>query len=112
MIPTGNSVIVDPPSSTGLQVYQELLQAAVGIAGASQNFDGNGRYVRAAAGGGSEQVQTRTLPINGPLFGNAVLSPLGTRPAFPSKAPALSAAVACFENAAPNVNATSTGSAP
>ncbi len=112
VIPTGNSVIVDPPSSTGLQVYQELFQAAVGIAGASQNLDGNGRYLRASVGGGSDQVQTRTLPISGPLFGNAVLAPLGTRPAFPSRAPPLDAALACFKNATPNVNATTTGSAP
>jgi virulence factor Mce-like protein len=112
VIPTGNEVIQDPPSSTGLQVYQELFQAAVGIAGASQNFDGNGRYVRAAAGGGSDQVQSQTLPINGPLFGNAVLAPLGTRPAFPSSAPPLDGTVACFKNALPNLNTASTGAGP
>ena len=83
MIPTGNSVIQDPPNPTGLQVYQELFQSAVGIAGASQNFDGNGRYVRASIAGGSDQVQTKSLPLDGPLYGNAVLSPLGTRPAAP-----------------------------
>ena len=50
LIPTGNEVIQDPPVTTGLQVYQELFQRAVGLAGAAQNFDGNGRYVRAAGG--------------------------------------------------------------
>jgi ABC-type transporter Mla subunit MlaD len=112
VIPTGNTVIQDPPNSTGLSVYQELFQAAVGIAGASQNFDGNGRYVRSSVAGGSDLVQTKVLPINGPLFGNAVLPPLGTRPAFPSSAPPLNGNVACFRNAAPNLNAAGTGPGP
>ena len=44
--------------TTGLMAYQELFQSAVGLAGVGQNFDGNGRYLRAAAGGGSDRVQT------------------------------------------------------
>ena len=112
VIPTGNAVIQDPPNTTGLQVYQELFQSAVGIAGASGNFDGNGRYVRAAVAGGSDLIQSKVLPVNGPLFGNAVLAPLGTRPAFPSSAPPLDRNVPCYKNAAPNVNAAATGAAP
>jgi ABC-type transporter Mla subunit MlaD len=112
VIPTGDAVIQDPPNSTGLKVYQELFQAAVGIAGASQNFDGNGRYVRSSVAGGSDLVATNVLPINGPLFGNAVLPPLGTRPVFPSSAPPLNGNVACFRNAAPNLNAAGTGRGP
>ena len=61
VIPTGNQKISDPPITTGLRVYQELFQSAVGLAGVAQNFDGNGRYVRAAAGGGSDRVQTGPL---------------------------------------------------
>jgi ABC-type transporter Mla subunit MlaD len=112
VIPTADTVIQDPPSTTGLQVYQELLQAAVGIAGASQNFDGNGRYLRASVAGGSLQVQTKSLPASGPLFGNAVLAPLGARPLFPSRTPPLSSNVACFKNALPNLNAAATGAGP
>ena len=56
LVPTGNEMIDDPPIRTGLQVYQELFQSAVGIAGAAGNFDGNGRYVRASAGGGAIRV--------------------------------------------------------
>ncbi|MFZ0043198.1 MAG: MlaD family protein, partial [Solirubrobacteraceae bacterium] len=55
VIPTGNQRIQDPPLTTGLQVYQELFQSAVGIAGAAQNFDGNGRYIRSTTGGGSDR---------------------------------------------------------
>jgi phospholipid/cholesterol/gamma-HCH transport system substrate-binding protein len=112
VIPTGNQVILDPPSTSGLRVYQELFQGAVGIAGASGNFDGNGRYVRASAGGGSLLVQTPTLPVNGPLFGNAVLPPLGTRPAYPGKAPPVRRDVPCFKNASPKLNDAKTGTGP
>ncbi len=112
VIPTANSVIQDPPSTTGLQVYQELLQAAVGIAGASQNFDGNGRYVRSTVGGGADRVQNKSLRLDGSLYGNAVLAPLGTRPLFPSSAPPLDGTLACFKNALPNLNAAATGPGP
>ena len=112
LIPTGNEVIQDPPSSTGLQVYQELFQSAVGLAGASGNFDGNGRYLRASAGGGSIQVQTPTLPNIGPLYGNAVLQPLGSRPAFTGSEPPINRSVACFKNPAPNLNKVATGAGP
>jgi ABC-type transporter Mla subunit MlaD len=112
VIPTGNERISDPPLTTGLQVYQELFQSAVGLAGSAQNFDGNGRYTRAIAGGGSDRVQTGSLPGAGPLYGNAVLPPLGTRPAYPGSAPPLNAAIPCFKNAPPNLNAAKTGVGP
>ncbi len=95
MIPTGNAVIRILRSHRA-KVYQELFQSAVGLAGAAQNFDGNGRYVRATAGGG-HLVQTPAQPVNGPLFGNAVLAPLGTRPGFARKAPPLRATCPCSE---------------
>ncbi|HXO07814.1 MAG TPA: MlaD family protein [Solirubrobacteraceae bacterium] len=112
VIPTGNQKISDPPITTGLHVYQELFQSAVGLAGVGQNFDGNGRYVRAAAGGGADRVQTGSLGSSGPLFGNAVLPPLGTRPAFPGKAPPVRDDVPCFKNPQPNLNAAKTGVGP
>lgn len=112
VIPTGNEVISDPPVGSGKQVYQELFQTAVGLAGAAGNFDGNGRYVRASAGGGSVPVQTPTLPGNGPLFGNAVLEPRGTRPAYPGKPPPIRGNVACAANPVPSLNSARTGSTP
>jgi virulence factor Mce-like protein len=112
VIPTGNAVIKDPPVGTGLPVYQELFQSAVGIAGAASNFDGNGRYVRSSAGGGSILVQSSPLPAYGPLFGNAVVSPLGTRPAFAGSPPPLRRDVPCYRNAAPDLNSASTGAGP
>ncbi len=112
IIPTGNAVIQDPPLTSGLRVYQELFQSAVGLAGAAQSFDGNGRYLRSTAGGGTLLVHTPTLPVNGPLYGNAILPPLGTRPAFPGKAPPVRRDVPCFESSAPSLNDVRTGAGP
>jgi len=112
VIPTGNERVSDPPLTTGIQLYQELFQSAVGLASLSQNFDGNGRYVRSAAGGGSVRVATGSLPGGGPLYGNAVLPSLGTRPANPGKQPPLVRTIPCFKNAPPNLNAAKTGAGP
>jgi phospholipid/cholesterol/gamma-HCH transport system substrate-binding protein len=112
VIPTGNAVIQDPPVGTGLPVYQELFQSAVGLAGAAGNFDGNGRYVRASAGGGAIRAQTPSVPDIGPFYGNFVLPPLGSRPAFVSTPPPVRRDVACYKNAAPDLNRVSTGAAP
>jgi ABC-type transporter Mla subunit MlaD len=112
IIPAGNEVISDPPNGTGIPVYREFFQSAVGLAGAAGNFDGNGRYVRASAGGGSDLVATSALPRFGPLYGNAVLPPLGSRPAWPGKAPPLRRDIPCYRNPAPDLNRVATGGTP
>jgi ABC-type transporter Mla subunit MlaD len=112
VVPTGNQVIQDPPLNNGVPVYQELFQTAVGLAGAGQNFDGNGRYLRSTPAGGSTPVQTGNLGSQGPLFGNAVLPPLSTRPAWPGQAPPVKSGRPCFQNAAPDLNRVSTGAGP
>ena len=112
IVPAGNQVISDPPIGTGQPVYRELFQSAVGLAGASQNFDGNGRYIRANAGGGGDRVQTPSLPGSGPAYGNSVVPVLGTRPAFAGKPPPLRRDVNCFTNAPPALNNVATGAGP
>ncbi len=112
LTPAGNEVIADPPIGTGLRVYQEFFQSAVGLAGAAGNFDGNGRYIRSSAGGGADRVATPSLTGNGPLYGNFVVPPLGTRPAFAGTPPPLRRNVPCERNAVPNLNAAKTGVAP
>jgi ABC-type transporter Mla subunit MlaD len=111
LIPTGNKRIQDPPNTTGLQLYQELFQSSVGIAGSSGNFDGNGRYIRSSAGGGDILAQTPSVRGLGPLYGNAVLPVLGTRPAFAGSPPPLRRDVPCYRNPAPDLNA-KTGTGP
>jgi phospholipid/cholesterol/gamma-HCH transport system substrate-binding protein len=114
LVPTGNETIIDPGAdASGQKLYEELFQSAVGLASAGQDFDGNGRYLRAAIGGGSTLVQTKSLPVNGPLFGNAVLSPQGSRPEQSSAtAPALNTGSLCHLNAAPKLNDVRTGGTP
>jgi hypothetical protein len=68
--------------------------------------------VRASAGGGSLLVNTPPVPTYGPFYGNAVVSPLGTRPAWAGTAPPLRRDVPCFNNAVPNLNRVSTGAGP
>lgn len=112
LVPTGNETIKDPPVTTGARLYQELFQGSVGLAGASQNFDGNGRYIRSLAGGGDLLKRTSPLPVQGPLWGNFVLPPLATRPAWPGKAPPLRSNVACYRSPVPNLNSAQTGGTP
>jgi phospholipid/cholesterol/gamma-HCH transport system substrate-binding protein len=112
VIPTGNEKVLDPPVTTGLKDYQELLQAAVGLASDGQNFDGNGRYLRTTVGGGSDRVATGSLGSGGPLYGNAVLPPLGTRPAFDSTKPVIQRKVLCDTQKAPDLNSATSGTGP
>jgi phospholipid/cholesterol/gamma-HCH transport system substrate-binding protein len=112
LVPTGNEVIQDPPLPSTTPVYQELFESAVGIAGAGENFDGNGRYLRSSPAGGSIPVQTGNLGTQGPLYGNAVLQPLGTRPAWPGQAPPVKSTKPCDQNPAPDLNDVSTGAGP
>jgi len=112
LVPTGNEVIQDPPLNNTTAVYQELLQTSVGLASAGQNFDGNGRYLRSTPAGGGVPVQTSNLGTQGPLFGNAVIQPLGTRPAWPGQPPPVKSSRPCYQNAAPDLNRVSTGAGP
>jgi virulence factor Mce-like protein len=112
IIPTGNETISDPPISTGLKVYQELFQSAVGIASASQDFDGNGRYVRSTTGGGADREATGSLVGQGPLYGNAVYPSLGTRPAYNPHKPPFDRSVSCLKENPPKLNSATTGAGP
>ena len=61
----------------------------VGLAGESQNFDGNGHYVRFAVGGGDQTISTGKYggAPGAKLYGRVNDPPLGTRPAYPGKRP-------------------------
>jgi phospholipid/cholesterol/gamma-HCH transport system substrate-binding protein len=84
----------------------------VGLAGESQNFDGNGSYTRFMAGGGGYPVQTDFAKKSGsPLFGSAVFPPLGTRPARGAKPPYKPNA-ACYKQQRPNLDAAQIGAGP
>jgi phospholipid/cholesterol/gamma-HCH transport system substrate-binding protein len=106
LVPTGDQVINDQ-FSTGTPNYLELLYGAVAQAGESQNFDGNGSYLRVQPSGGGVQV-TAPNPGGGfrdtQLYANTIAPVLGTQPTQPSRRPPLRSDVACHENDVPNLN--------
>ena len=112
VLPTGDQVIQDGPLTTGIENYKEFFQTLVALAGESQNFDGNGQYTRFQPGGGSQTVSTGQVGGSGKLFGNAILQPLGTRPAFPGKKPPYNRTFPCYRNKRPDLNAAKVGGGP
>jgi phospholipid/cholesterol/gamma-HCH transport system substrate-binding protein len=105
LIPTGNQVITDQFSS-GEPNYREAFYGFVDLAGESQNFDGNGPYVRFQSGGGPIKVQAHNP--NGGFRGDTLtgfnISPLqGTQPALGPKPP-INHKVACSSQPVPDLN--------
>jgi phospholipid/cholesterol/gamma-HCH transport system substrate-binding protein len=111
VLPAGDQRIQDGNLSTGLRNYEEFFQTLVNLSGESQNFDGNGSYIRTQPGGGPFRVQTQPVGRLGPLHANASFQPLGTRPAKSSKPP-YKPDFACHRNPEPNLSAARTGSGP
>ena len=111
VLPTGEERIEDGNLSTGLRNYEEFFQTLVSLTGESQNFDGNGIYVRFQAGGGGYPIQTPSAGPNGPLHSTASYPPVGTRPAKTRKPP-YKPNVKCHTQPVPNLSAARTGPAP
>ena len=112
IFPTGDVVINDPPLPSGPTVEQELFQGFTGLASATQNFDGNGHFARAQIAGGAHLVETANMPGFGISRANAVLPPLGTRPAYTNSEPPINFESKCTANARPDLNAAATGGTP
>jgi phospholipid/cholesterol/gamma-HCH transport system substrate-binding protein len=120
VLPTGDYKIDDGFLSTGIENYKEFWQTMVSLAGESQNFDGNGQYVRFQTGGGSKQLSTGntgTIDPGGggsgnPLFGNFLLEPIGSRPARPATKPPVNRKKACYTNQRPDLNSAAVGAGP
>jgi phospholipid/cholesterol/gamma-HCH transport system substrate-binding protein len=105
LIPTGNEVINDSFSS-GEPNYREAFYGFTDLAGESQNFDGNGPYVRFQSGGGPVRVRAQNPNggFNGTQLTGFTIAPLqGTQPALGAK-PAINHKVACASQAVPNLN--------
>jgi phospholipid/cholesterol/gamma-HCH transport system substrate-binding protein len=110
VVPTLNKSIDDGSLSTGMPIYRELLDGIVGLASASQNFDGNGPALRYHAGFGDG-----TVSLGGNTTKKAVgltWQPiLGSRPAYTGVQPPFRPDVPCGQNQPPDLKAT-TGPAP
>jgi virulence factor Mce-like protein len=109
-VPTLEKSVDDGPLSTKQPVYRDLFDSLVGLASASQNFDGNGPAVRYHAGFGDELV---SLGKAGPekLFALASQPILGSRPAYTGVLPPYRPDVPCGQDQPPDLKAT-TGAAP
>jgi virulence factor Mce-like protein len=113
ILPTGDVKIQDGQFTSNVENYKEFWYTMVGLAGESQNFDGNGHYVRFAVGGGAETISTGKYGGNAgeKLYGNVNEAPLGTRPAYPGKRPPYRHDAACKDQKIPDLNSARTGSA-
>jgi phospholipid/cholesterol/gamma-HCH transport system substrate-binding protein len=109
MVPTGNQVINDK-FSTGGPNYREFLFTLADFAGAAQNFDGNGPYVRSQVGGGNVLVgepnpsgneKTLSDQIN---YSHVAVEPIGNQPQL-GKKPPFKQSVRCYTNPVPDLNA-------
>jgi hypothetical protein len=76
------------------------------LSGEGQNFDGNGSYTRFQTGGSNQTVSTGPTTFGGPpLFGNAAVAPVGTRPARPATKPPYNRTVPCYKSTPPDLTA-------
>jgi ABC-type transporter Mla subunit MlaD len=108
LVPTFDQVI-DDRFSTGQPNYREFLYTLSNFAGAGQNYDGNGPYIRAQAGGGpvlvgeenpDTEAETFSEGIN---YGHTIEEPLGNQPQLGGM-PELKPNVRCDSNPVPDVN--------
>jgi phospholipid/cholesterol/gamma-HCH transport system substrate-binding protein len=118
LVPAGNVVIDDAggdyPFSTGQPNFREFFYSTVGLAGESQNFDGNGPYVRFQAGGGPQLVRMANPGgqfQNETVWGKNISAPLGTRPELPASPSARATGqppfrmdVPCYTQDVPKIN--------
>jgi ABC-type transporter Mla subunit MlaD len=113
ILPTGDVKIEDGQFTSNEENYKEFWYAMVGLAGESQNFDGNGHYVRFAVGGGAKTISTGKYggSAGEKLYGRVNDQPLGTRPAFPGKRQPYNHTSACKDQKLPDLNGAKTGGA-
>jgi ABC-type transporter Mla subunit MlaD len=110
LLPAGDIKIQDGPFTTGSENYKSFWYTMVGLAGESQNFDGNGQMVRFQTGGGSQTFATG--PSNQgqpPQFFRTAAPPIGVRPVFPGTRPPYRPDVPCFTNKLPDLNSARSG---
>jgi virulence factor Mce-like protein len=113
ILPTGNIKISDGQFTSNEENYKEFWYAMVGLAGESQNFDGNGHYVRFAVGGGSQTLSTGKYggAAGEQLYSHVNEAPLGTRPAYPGKRSPYNHTALCKDQTLADLNGAKTGPA-
>jgi len=106
LVPTSEETINDR-FSTGGPNYREFWYLMSDFASASQNFDGNGPYVRAQGGGGPYLLEEENPTFeNAPLqhqFARSIEPPQGTQPQL-GGAPEAKPEVRCYTQPVPDLN--------
>ena len=105
LVPTGDIVINDG-FNTGQPNFYEFFYAAVQQSGESQDFDGNGQYVRVNPAGGSILSRSAVPGAVSPnqfLYANTVVPVEGSQPVL-TPPPPVRSDVACHDNAVPDLN--------
>jgi phospholipid/cholesterol/gamma-HCH transport system substrate-binding protein len=114
VLPTGDIRIRETGAraqfDSGVENYKEFWYTMVGLAGESQNFDGNGQYVRFQPGGGTQTLSTGRINSGASQgFFNLASPPIGVRPVYPGRRPPYRPDVPCHTQQIPNLNAARTG---
>jgi hypothetical protein len=104
-VPTGNETI-DDRFKTGPN-YREFFYYLANFAGVSQNFDGNGPYLRVQGGGGETLVKQENpsgnLTTDKQDWANVVAAPAGVQPQLGGRPPK-KPEVRCSTQPVPDVN--------
>ncbi len=104
-VPTGNQTIEDG-FKTGPN-YREFFYYLANFAGITQNFDGNGPYLRAQAGGGGLLVRQKNpdsqFTVDEDLWARMVVAPTGVQPQMGGRPPK-KPDVRCSTQPVPDIN--------
>ena len=68
IVPVLESQVPDGELSTGRPIWQDFAHGLTGLAGVSQNFDGNGHWLRYQAAFGVDMLSLASAPGLGPLL--------------------------------------------
>ncbi len=104
--PAGN-IVVNDPFSTGHSNFDDFFYSLAEQAGESQNFDGNGQYLRLQAGGGPQLLSSSTganIPQQRLNFSSSIEAPIGNQPALPANPPPYRTDVPCYTQDVPDIN--------
>lgn len=112
LYPAGSTKLQDGANTSGGNAEHEFWYAMAGVAGLSQNFDGNGAAPRFIAGGAGTTLLSPPAtivkpgaPTNGStLIAQTRLAPEGTSPSFTGNEPPYKPLVPCYTQKLPEFN--------
>ncbi|HXA55503.1 MAG TPA: MlaD family protein [Solirubrobacteraceae bacterium] len=110
--PAIKTPLQDGTNTSGVEAYKEFWYSMAGVAGISQNFDGNGAAGRFITGGAGSTILSPPATVVKPnppsggstLIAQARLAPEGTSPRFSGVEPPYKPLVPCYTQKPPEVN--------